>query len=297
MSKTIILGHIVTFITVAVWGVTFINSKLLLTAFEPIEILFDRFVLGFAAMWLLPPRFLKVKSIKDELYMAAAGLLGITLYFLCENTALVYSKASNVGIIIASIPFFSGLTDRFLGSRAKLNLNFFLGFVMAMAGIGLLTFSSLDKISFNPIGDGLALLACITWALYCLFVHKALNSGYPSLELTRHIFGYGLIFMLPVMYFMDYELKWDRLIEPFYGANLLFLGLCASALGYVGWSYGVRCIGVVKTSAYLYISPVITVVAAVIVLDESLSFLGVTGMILTMSGLLISQLDKHRRQD
>ena len=289
MLRESLAGHLLTCFTITVWGATFISSKILLRDFIPIEILFDRFLLGFIAMWIIFPHIMRVKSLRHEIIMAIAGLFGITLYFLCENIALVYSKAANVGVIIASVPFFTGLVDRLLGTKRKLPKGFFLGFIIAMTGICLLTFSSLDELSFNPIGDGLAVLASVMWAFYCLFINKALSFGYKPLQVTRHVFAYGLIFMLIPMYFMEYEFKFEALAKPVNYLNLLFLGLCASALCYVTWSLSVKLIGTVKASAWLYISPAVTVIMAILILDETVSGLGIFGMLLTFLGLIISQ--------
>lgn len=289
MFQGALSGHLLTAFTITVWGATFISSKLLLQSFQPIEILFDRFLMGFIAMWLIMPRFLKVRERRHELTMALAGLFGTTLYFLCENIALVYSKASNVGVILATVPFFTGIVDRFLGSRKPLSAGFFIGFIVAMSGIALLTFSSLKEVSFNPLGDGLAVLAALTWAFYCLFLNRALSYGYKPLLVTRHVFGYGLIFMLLPMYLMGYEVRLPSLMEPLNAFNLIFLGIIASAMCYVTWSLSVRLIGTVKASAWLYVSPVITVVMAMLILDEKITALGFLGMFLALTGLILSQ--------
>lgn len=48
---------------------------------------------------------LKIREKKQELYFAAAGLCGVTLYYLLENIALTYTNASNVEVIISMAPF------------------------------------------------------------------------------------------------------------------------------------------------------------------------------------------------
>ena len=91
------------FVTV-VWGTTFISSKLLLAAFTPLEIMTFRFVIAWVVLFLLSPRPIKPKSLKGELPFVGAGITGLTLYFILENTALEYTLASNVGIIISAAP-------------------------------------------------------------------------------------------------------------------------------------------------------------------------------------------------
>lgn len=98
-------GHLAALFTVLIWGTTFISTKVLLADFQPAEILFFRFALGFAALLLVCPRRLELNDPRQELLFAAAGLCGICLYYLLENIALTYTMASNVGVIISVAPF------------------------------------------------------------------------------------------------------------------------------------------------------------------------------------------------
>jgi len=51
-------GHLAAGFSIFVWGTTFISTKVLLEAFTPLEILFFRFLIGYAALWLAcPPPF------------------------------------------------------------------------------------------------------------------------------------------------------------------------------------------------------------------------------------------------
>lgn len=98
-------GHLSAIITIIIWGTTFISTKLLLKSFLPIEILFFRFLIGFLALIVVYPKWMKGTSLKQEFTFAAAGLCGITLYYLLENIALTYTTASAVGVIISTAPF------------------------------------------------------------------------------------------------------------------------------------------------------------------------------------------------
>ena len=99
------IGHLIALFTVGVWGTTFIATKILLRSFSPIEILFIRFLIGFLCLSVACPHVLHLKNRKQELYFAAAGLCGVTLYFLFENIALTYTMASNVGVMSPSALF------------------------------------------------------------------------------------------------------------------------------------------------------------------------------------------------
>ena len=100
-------GHLAALFTIIIWGTTFISTKVLLTDFKPVEILFFRFVMGFAALFLVCPHRMKGVERKQELTFVLAGLCGICLYYLLENIALTYTMASNVGVIISVAPFFT----------------------------------------------------------------------------------------------------------------------------------------------------------------------------------------------
>ena len=85
------------------------GSKLLLAAFTPLEIMTFRFVIAWTVLLLLSPHPIRPKGLRGELPFLGAGLTGLTLYFILENTALEYTLASNVGIIISAAPMFSAL--------------------------------------------------------------------------------------------------------------------------------------------------------------------------------------------
>ena len=95
MTNKTAAGHLSALITILIWGTTFISTKVLLQDFQPIEILFFRFVLGLIALFLVHPHPLKGTSLRQELTFAAAGLSGVCLYYLLENIALTYTMASN----------------------------------------------------------------------------------------------------------------------------------------------------------------------------------------------------------
>ena len=133
------IGHLLAFITIFIWGTTYISTKVLLDSFTPVQILFIRFVIGVVALSIACPHILKLKDKKQELIFMGAGLTGVTLYYLLENIALSYTLASNVGVIISVAPFFTAILTRiFYRKDEKLSLNFFIGFIIAMIGIGVI---------------------------------------------------------------------------------------------------------------------------------------------------------------
>lgn len=195
---------------------------------------------------------MRIMDRRQEVYFVAVGICGVTLYFLLENIALTYIMASNVGI-------------------------FFIGFVIAMLGVSLITFNGNANFHINPLGDLLAVVAAIVWAAYSVLTKKIAAFGHHVIPTTRRIFGYGLLFMFPALFLMELRLDLARFAKPVYLFNILFFGLLASALCFVTWNYAVEVLGAVKTSVFMYITPVVTVVTSVIVLKETITLMAVGG--------------------
>lgn len=283
------IGHILAIFTIVIWGTTFISTKILLRDFDPVQILYIRFIIGFFVLLLMAPRKLSNTTIREELTFAGAGLTGICLYYLLENIALTYTMASNVGVIIAVAPFFSGLILHiFMKESEKLSIHFFLGFAVAIMGIFLISFNG-SRLSLNPLGDFLTLLAALVWGFYAFFSKKATTFGYSMVLVTRRIFFYGILWMLPALPFLHTSFHLEGLLKPINVCNLLYLGVGASALCFVTWNLAVKYLGVLTTSAYIYAGPVVTLLASFFILHEKLTLLSVIGTVFTLAGVILSE--------
>lgn len=297
MKQRYLIGHIFAIVTVFIWGTTFISTKLLLQDFSAIEVLFIRSFICIITLMAIYPKRLKITDRKQEFYFAFAGLSGITLYHLLENIALTYTLASNVGVIIPIAPFFTAILARFFVKNEKLRTQFFIGFVVAISGIILISFNGSQNLHLNPLGDILAVAAAILWAFYSILTKKISTFGYNPIQSTRRIFCYGLLFMLPAMAFMGFDIQLSNLIKPTNLFNILYLGFGASALCFVMWSVSVKILGAVKLSAYIYLIPVITVVTSVLVLGEKVTLYSTIGVILTLTGLVISEFTFNKKKE
>ena len=283
-----VIGHLIALFTIALWGTTFISTKILLTAFHPVEILLFRFLIGTLILLVACPHRLRGTNPKQELCFAGAGFCGICLYYLLENIALSMTMASNVGVIVSVAPMFTALLLHWCGKREEpLHKAFFIGFAVAMAGISLISFTG--TVQFNPVGDLLALLAALVWAIYSVLIKHINTFGFNTILTTRRVFLYGLFFMLPAV--SAYEFSWDltRFNNTIYLQNILFLGVGASAICFVTWNMAVMRLGALKTSLYIYLIPVITVLTANVILNEPITPLSALGTCLALTGLLISE--------
>ena len=259
-------GHLLALFTIICWGTTFISTKILLVDFSPIEILLTRFVIGLSILYIIRPEPLKLRHEEHRLYLVVAALSGITLYYLMENIALTYTYASNVGIISSTAPFFAAILASFTLRKHAITGPFILGFIISMIGIVFIALEE-SSLNINPKGDILALGAAVLWAVYAVVLKKICAFGYDMIVITREIFLYGVILMIPPVIFMGFNIDLIYLLEPVNLANMLYLGIGASAICFLTWNFATKYLGVVKTTVYIYACPVVTVITAYLVLN------------------------------
>ncbi len=295
-SSKPILGHLAALFTIIVWGVTFISIKVLLIDFTPVEAMFYRSILALLALAIAsPPRLAWGKparqALKDEWKVVAAGLCGVTLYMLFQNIALSYTLAANVSVLVSVAPLLTALVSRFFLSE-KLKANFFFGFTIAIAGIILIAFNGSVVLKLNPLGDLLSILAALVWAFYSVLIKKISAQTHDMLCVTRKVFFYGVLFMLPILPFFSFHLGLERLVKLPNLLNLLFLGIGASALCFVTWNYAVKLLGPVRTSVYIYMIPLVTIIVSLFVLREPITLVAGMGMALILTGMVLSERKK-----
>lgn len=289
-------GHLAALLTILIWGTTFISTKILLRDFQPVEILFFRFVMGYFVLLIAYPHQTKKLNWQQEKMFISAGLCGICLYYLLENIALMFTFASNAAVILAAAPFLTVIMAKFfIKSEGKLRVKFFLGLLVAMAGIALISFNG-SQLKLNPLGDILALAAAFVWACYSILIKKIGGFGLPVILTTRRTFFYGILFMIPALIFFDFRLDLSRFHEMKNLFNILYLGLGASALCFVTWNYAVKILGAVKTSVYIYMNPVIAVITSALILQEPVTLLSITGTIFVIAGLVLSGDNKNEQK-
>ena len=161
--------------------------------------------------------------------------------------------------------------------------------------MALLSYNGSAVLKLDPRGDLLALLAAVVWAVYSLLTRHISTFGYPVVQTTRRIFAYGLVFMLPALAAFGFRPEPAALARPENLLNLIYLGLGACALCFVTWNFAVGKLGAVKTTTYLYLVPVVTLVFSALLLGEPVTPLSLAGAALTVAGLALSQWKKGRR--
>lgn len=272
--------------TITIWGSTFIASKKLLSVYTPSQIMLIRFLLAYCALWLLRPRRLCLTG-KQEAVFFLLGLSGCSAYFYTENTALTYTMASNVSIIVAAAPIFTAITAHFAGVE-RFRKNTLWGFLTAFTGVVLVVCNGTFVLKLNPRGDLLALCAAACWAVYSVLLRQAGQGLDPILVTRRTLFWGAATATVPVL-LEGAPFPTPPLAQPVIFCNFLFLGLIGSGLCYVLWNKAFRLLGVVATNNFIYLNPFVTIVTARIFLAEPISPLSILGAALITAGVAVAQ--------
>lgn len=281
--------HVLALVTAAVWGSTFVSTKILLTnGLSPAQIMVIRFSIAYLLILLLSHRPLFSRKLSDELLMIGAGITGGSLYFLAENSALIYTQASNVAIIIAVTPLLTAIAAHFFSRGERFSRTLATGSVIALAGVVLVVLNGRFVLHLNPKGDMLTIAAAVLWALYSIIIVR-LQRRYSSLFITRKVFFYGIVTLLPYLFIHEAALDFGLLLRPAVIGNLLFLGLIASFACYWAWNAAIARIGSVNASNYLYLNPVVALITSAIVLDERITVTALIGTALIMLGVAVCE--------
>ena len=294
MEKTF-LGHFLAFLTVAIWGSTFVFTKmLLLHGLSPAQIFTLRFIVAYLlllAFELVSRRQsfrLFSASWRDELTMLLLGITGGSVYFLTENAALLYTTATNTSLIVCSCPLFAMLlvavayrqSERF--TRVQV-----VGSLLACLGMAVVVLNGRFVLHLSPVGDMLAFGACLCWAVYSLLM-KSVTERYSVFFITRKVFFYGLLTILPYYIvfpgFPTMEVIFSR--EVLW--NLLFLSVVASMICFLVWNWVIHQLGAVIATNWVYLNPITTIIFAWWLLHEQITLWFLLGSLLIIVGMILS---------
>ncbi|MBE6292094.1 MAG: DMT family transporter [Bacteroidales bacterium] len=286
-NRAKLLYHILALVTIFVWGTTFVSTKVLLThGLTPPEIMLYRFIIAYALTWPFT-RKLRADNWADELYLAVAGFTGGTLYFLAENTAIDYSITSNVALVVCVTPVLTALLTS-LCYKERITGRLIIGSAVALLGVGFVILNG-TVLKIHPLGDALALVAALAWAVYSVVVRR-FDGKYTTWFVTRKVFFYGIVTMIPFMAAgMGGGLHPDKLTIPVVVANVLFLSVVASMLCFYSWNLVLEKIGTIRASNYMYSQPLVSLACSVAVLGEPITHIALLGTALILVGIYVAE--------
>lgn len=287
MTSNKTIYHLMALATITVWGVTFVSTKILISSgLSPVEIFIIRFAIAYLCTLIFCHDKLWANSLKDEMLMLATGTTGGSLYFIAENTALGITFASNVSLIICCAPIFTIILGKvFFHDSIKHRL--WTGSTIAFIGVTIVVLNGSNQFGINPLGDLLTMLAALSWAAYCLLLKK-LDCKYSNMFITRKVFAYGVLTAIIYYFFVPSHPHIAATEIKTVICNLLFLSVGASFLCYLMWNTAVMQLGAERTSNYIYLVPLVTIIASTAILKEPFTLTMALGTALIIGGVILS---------
>lgn len=277
-------------LTMTVWGSTFMVTKELIAIWPPFTVAFVRVIVG---TLVLLPFALSRKTPGIRLPWATIwlmGFIGVALYYLVFNLAMVYVSASQGALIQSSIPAMTALVA-VLWLRERATTLRWLGIAMSVGGV-LIVFSGSgsDGAGSSLFGSLLMFASVVCWGLYTALAKRA--AGFDSLVITVAVTGTGSLLLLPLA---GYEVISANLAGnglpplPLIGwVELLYLGAIASGVAYLLYNASLRHLDASEVGVYTNLIPIVGVLTGVIVLGEPLSARAILGGLVVMFGVWIT---------
>ena len=281
--------HLVAFLTVAIWGTTFVSTKvLMLNGLSPAQIFTLRFSIAYVLMLGFNHRRIFSDSWKDEAKMALLGISGGSLYFLSENEAMNFTTTTNTSLIVCSCPLFATLLVRLVYRHtSRINGIQLLGSLLAFVGMVIVVLNGRFVLHLSPVGDALAFTACMCWAVYSLLM-KSVSGSYSAAFITRKVFFYGVLTILPYYLFVPGLPSAEIFSRPQVLGNLLFLGCLASMICFLTWNWCISKLGAVKATNWVYFNPITTMIFASWVLGEKITPYFLMGAACILLGMYVA---------
>lgn len=286
--------HLAAFFSVTMWSLTYVSTKTVLETLTPLEISLYRFVIGYLFLFIIkPPRNFKL-NIKEDFNIILSGFLGIFLYYVVENSATKLTQASNVAIIISTIPLITSILAHYMNKDERFKPSTIITFIISFSGVTLVIFGGNSVASGLPLGNILALLASFVFALYSIFIRR-IDPKIDPISRGRKINFYGLVFIVLLYSFSSDKSSINEILNIRYGFNILFLGIVASGLCVLMWGYSITGLGAVIPSRYIYLAPVITSISSFIMLEEGFTMFKSIGMFLVLAGMILPEVYKFNK--
>ncbi len=273
---------------VLVWGASFIATKIALTEVSPITVVWVRFAMGVAVMGvaLTASRQWQAVGARTLATFALLGLIGITFHQWLQSNALVTSRASTSGWIVATTPVFMAVLGR-LVLKERLGALRAAGIALAALGVLLVVTrgepATLLHGRLGAPGDLLILVSAPNWAVFSVLSRRALRS-HPAVRMMAYVMAIGWLLSTVLLAAGPGLAEIPRLSARGWGA-VTFLGIACSGLAYIAWYDALQRMPASDAGALLYLEPLVAMAVAASVLGEPVTVATVVGGAVILLGV------------
>ena len=290
--------------SVVFWGISFILTKELFLTEEHLSVtMLITLRLAIATAVMFPALLLmhKLQRIRREdiKWFLLLAFCEPFIYHLCETNGVRLVSGSLASVVIATIPLFVPF-GMWIAYRHRISLTLIVGVVLSLAGVGVMLLGG-EGLMGNLKGILFLSGAVAIAVVYTLLLVKVVDHYHPIVVTTwQNLIGLAYFLILSLSSyafhlspFTYHLLSWS----PKMLLLILVLGICCSTLAYAGYNYGVRTLGAAEACIFNNAIPVFSLIAAVLLGQERFGWLKVLGIVVVISGVVISQLpDKKSKR-
>jgi drug/metabolite transporter (DMT)-like permease len=273
---------------VLVWGLVPTSTRHVVQTLTPGNILLARFLMGALAALVLILIFRFPTPTRDLLPRAIGlGLLGQLGFNVPLAYGIQYVEAGTVALISGTSPVFMAVLAALLLNE-RIRARVVVGLMVALAGCVLVSFVSGGELGLSRTqawGSLLILLSAVLWAVYSVIVKPWLGPIPPtSIPMMGSLVGLPLVLPLGVSGFTT------RLgeLDAVGWLSVAQFTLLASVTAPILWAIGLQRGQASRAGLYLYLVPLVGVVASAILLREPVGMGTVVGGALILIGVLVA---------
>lgn len=272
-----------------IWGVNYSVVKFGMRYVEPLAFNAVRVVIAGTALLLIARvRRLELPPRRQLWALLGLGVLGNGVYQALFIEGISRTRAGNASLVMAATPVLTAVFGRLRGVE-QLHTRGYIGIALSIAGIGIVmsgtASASLGDASLT--GDGLILLASLTWAIYTVLL-KPYTHHVDGVQVSTLTMVGGAI---PLCLFAVPSVgrtAWTEL-PPSAWASVGYGSIFALVIAYLIWYRGIKLIGPTRTSMYGNLQPIIAVFVAWVALGEVPTGAQGLGAAAVMAGLLLTR--------
>lgn len=158
--------------------------------------------------------------------------------------------------------------------------------------VGLVLLSSAGITSGTPGGVTASLTAGLAIAIYTVAVKTVLDRGVHPAALLASTCAFGAVFLVPLLGTQP----WGWLAQPRGVALAIYLGIATLAMANTLQLRGIGVLGPAPVNTLMLAEPVLATIWGVALLGESVTVVGVVGLVLVMLSLAAQSLALARRR-
>jgi len=279
------------------WSGNFIFGRLVSNSIEPIELNFYRWF--FVLVIILPYFFINykriIKAMKDSflllLFLSALGIAGFNtfLYYGLQTTT-----ATNALLVNSSTPIIIIVLSTII-LKTKISFIQVIGVILSTLGVLFLILkgeiNSLSSLVFSS-GDLWIILACITWALYSIFL-KFKSQDIKAFDFLFITTFMGTVILSLLFFFEGYSFSLNFVSNEEVLYSLVYMVIFPSILAFYYWNISTVELGANKAGQFTHLMPIFGAVLAYIFLGEKLETYHLYGIVFIVLGIYLSMFYKR----